>query len=110
MRLVDDPVNHRAHGAHRVILGCLCGLGVLCGPLAGPLGAAQKTAAAKSADRAALAAMDYVEIEQLVARYAYALDTAADRGQAFARLFTPDGVLRVTGARGYEIKGREQLA
>ena len=61
-------------------------------------------------DRSALTATDYVEIEQLVARYAFALDTAGDRGQTFARLFTPDGVFRVAGSRPYEIKGRDQLA
>jgi hypothetical protein len=72
------------------------------------LGAAQK--AVKNADRPALTATDYVEIEQLAARYAFALDTAADRGQEFARLFTPDGIFRTAGSRPYEIKGREQLA
>ena len=32
-------------------------------------------------------AADYVEIQQLVARYAYAVDTHADNGNAYAELF-----------------------
>jgi hypothetical protein len=50
-----------------------------------------------------LTAADYVEIQQLVARYAYAVDTHSDNGYAYADLFTPDGVFGKT-------KGREALA
>ena len=50
-----------------------------------------------------LTAADYVEIQQLVARYAYAVDTHADNGYAYADLFTPDGVFGKT-------RGREALA
>jgi hypothetical protein len=50
-----------------------------------------------------LTAADYVEIQQLVARYGYAVDTHADNGYAYADLFTPDGVFGKT-------KGREALA
>jgi len=39
-----------------------------------------------------LTALDYVEIQQLVARYAYAIDTCGDNGYDYARLYTPDGV------------------
>ena len=39
-----------------------------------------------------LTAADYVEIQQLVARYAYAVDTHADDGYAYADLFASDGV------------------
>jgi hypothetical protein len=52
-----------------------------------------------------LTAMDYVQIRQLVARYAYALDTAGNNGYDFADLFTPDGQFIDPNA-----KGREQLA
>lgn len=38
-----------------------------------------------------LTALDYAEIQQLYARYAFAYDTAEDNGYAYARLFTPDG-------------------
>jgi hypothetical protein len=51
----------------------------------------------------ALTAMDYVEIQQLVARYPYALDTHADNGYMYANLFAPDGTFGTT-------KGREALA
>ena len=58
----------------------------------------------------ALMAMDYVEIQQLVARYGYALDTAADKGRAYAGLFTADGTFKAKLSQPYEIKGRDQLA
>jgi hypothetical protein len=63
-----------------------------------------------SAAPTALTAMDYIEIRQLVARTAYALDTAADKGRTFAGLFTPDGILTSKTPRPYEVKGRDQLA
>ena len=50
-----------------------------------------------------LTAADYIEIQQLVARYGYAVDTHADNGYAYADLFAPDGVFGKT-------KGREALA
>ena len=49
--------------------------------------------------------MDYVALRQLVARHAWALDSGADNGYAFADLFTPDGEFVHPDA-----KGREQLA
>ena len=59
----------------------------------------------------ALTPLDYIEIQQLVARYAYALDTGANDGTSsvYAGLFTPDGVF-VGGSSGRIAKGREQLA
>jgi hypothetical protein len=51
-----------------------------------------------------LTAADYVEIQQLVARYAYAVDTHADNGNAYADLFAPDGVF------GGKTTGRDALA
>jgi hypothetical protein len=50
-----------------------------------------------------LTAADYIEIQQLVARYSYAVDTHADNGYSYADLFTTDGVFGKT-------KGREALA
>ena len=50
-----------------------------------------------------LTAADYVEIQQLVSRYGYALDTHADNGYAYADLFTVDGAFGNT-------QGREALA
>lgn len=53
-----------------------------------------------------LTAADYVEIQQLVARYAYAVDTHADNGYAYADLFAPDGVFGGASTT----TGREALA
>jgi hypothetical protein len=50
-----------------------------------------------------LTAADYVEIQQLVARYAFALDTGADNGYMFADLFAP-------GATFGGVSGREAIA
>src|SRR6187551_3138720 len=58
---------------------------------------------AKTAAPASFTGADYAEIQQLVARYPYAVDTHADNGYAYADLFAPDGTFGQT-------KGREQLA
>jgi hypothetical protein len=60
---------------------------------------------AQSKPAPALTAMDYVQIRQLVSRYAYALDTGGNNGYDFADLFTPDGAFIDPNA-----KGREALA
>ncbi|HEY7331198.1 MAG TPA: nuclear transport factor 2 family protein [Gemmataceae bacterium] len=52
-----------------------------------------------------LTPMDYIEIRQLVNRYAFALDTGSNNGYDYADLFAPDGEFM----RPYA-KGREQLA
>jgi SnoaL-like domain len=54
-----------------------------------------------------LTTRDRIEINQLAARYAFALDTRADDGMAFADLFAPDG--EFVGIRG-SAKGRDKLA
>src|SRR5688572_604190 len=41
---------------------------------------------------ATLSPQDYIEIQQLVARYPYALDGGLGRGAVYADLFTADGV------------------
>ena len=61
--------------------------------------------AAQSKPAPALTAMDYVQIRQLVSRYAYALDTGGNNGYDFADLFTADGEFIDPNA-----SGREQLA
>jgi hypothetical protein len=38
-----------------------------------------------------LTPMDYIQINQLTNRYAYAVDTGADQGGMYAGLFAPDG-------------------
>lgn len=40
-----------------------------------------------------LTALDYVEIQQLYARYSHGVDSGADNGAAFTRAFAPDGAL-----------------
>lgn len=59
-----------------------------------------------------LTALDYIEIQQLVLKYARALDTCSNNGYDYADLFTPDGVFAplVTGQRSVRFQGREQLA
>jgi hypothetical protein len=49
-------------------------------------------------------AADYLEIQQLVARYPYAVDMHGGDGSAYAALFTPDGNF------GTQAKGTTQLA
>jgi hypothetical protein len=39
---------------------------------------------------------DYIEVQQLAARYPYALDRGTDNGKTYAALFTADGVFRGT--------------
>jgi len=54
-------------------------------------------------DAPGLTAADYVEIQQLVARYGFALDTGADDGYMFADMFAPGGTFIKT-------QGRDELA
>jgi SnoaL-like protein len=61
-----------------------------------------------AASFAGLTAADYIEIRQLAARYAYAVDTGADNGNVYASLFAPDGAFADRMNR--ETKGREALA
>ena len=61
-----------------------------------------------SAKVMALSAMDYIQIKQLVNRYAFALDTGSRNGYDYADLFSSDGVFD-SNSRG-PVKGRDQLA
>jgi SnoaL-like protein len=67
------------------------------------LGAASFVHAQQKVAGGTLTAADYIEIQQLVARYGYAVDTHADNGYGYADLFAADGVFG-------NIKGREALA
>jgi hypothetical protein len=60
----------------------------------------------------ALTALDYIEIEQLIAKYARAIDTCTNNGYDYADLFTPDGALvpSFDGKPGTPIQGRDRLA
>jgi hypothetical protein len=56
-----------------------------------------------------LTALDYIEIEQLNRKYAWAIDTCENDGFAYADLYTPDGAF-IDGQTGKRWQGREQLA
>ena len=59
-----------------------------------------------------LTALDYIEIQQLVAKYARAIDTCSNNGYDYADLYTPDGIFlpMVNGRSIPGIQGRERLA
>ena len=61
---------------------------------------------------AQLTALDYFEIQQLVARYARAIDTCSNNGYDYADLFAPDGYFAPAqnGKVGNKFQGRERLA
>ena len=71
------------------------------------LAAAASPAAAK--DAAPLTALDYIEIQQLVNRYAFAIDNCTNNGYDYADLYTPDGVF-YWGVGSRKSVGREELA
>jgi hypothetical protein len=62
---------------------------------------------AKTSPRASLTPQDYLDLQQLVNRYAYAMDSAADDGKSYADLFTEDGEFVAPGGT---TKGRAGLA
>jgi hypothetical protein len=73
-------------------------------PPSEPMPAAVRVStAAPRGSAAELSSEDHVEIQQLLARYAFALDTADANGYTYADLFTPDGTFNGTS-------GREALA
>lgn len=77
------------------------------------LGAATSQAqTAPSSAAPALAASDYLEIEQLVYKYGWALDSGDNNGFAYADLYTADGTFTGTnqGPSGRSYQGRENLA
>ena len=57
----------------------------------------------------ALTALDYIEIQQLVAKYSYAIDGCTNNGYDYADLFTPDGTF-YWSVGGRQSVGREELA
>jgi len=60
----------------------------------------------------ALTALDYIEIQQLVSKYARAIDTCSNNGYDYADLFTVDGVFASDqdGKAIDRARGREKLA
>jgi hypothetical protein len=70
------------------------------------------TAYAQKTGPAQLTALDYLQIQQLVAKYARAIDTCSNNGYDYADLFTPDGYFApsMNGKVDLKFQGREQLA
>ena len=75
---------------------------------------AQQSAGGSSNQAMALTAQDYIDIQQLAARYAYAIDKCTNSGYDYADLYTPDGVFSVTDENGVpaaaRFEGRDRLA
>jgi hypothetical protein len=69
--------------------------------------ASGQTDAQTAAGATTLTALDYAELQRLYPAYAHSYDSCADSGQAFARLFTSDGVFVLPN--GKKMEGREQL-
>src|SRR5262245_25734742 len=76
------------------------------------LPAQQRDVATASASRGALSTLDYIEIQQLVRRSAWALDSGDTYGYAYADLCTPDGTFvgSSQGSAVATLQGRDQLA
>ncbi len=74
------------------------------------LGFFSATAHAQTAP--ALSTSDYLDIEQLVNKYGWALDSGENNGFAYADLYTADGIFTGTnqGPKGRSYQGRENLA
>ncbi len=81
---------------------------VLCGSIAPPASVLAQRGAATPSAATSLTPFDYIEIRQLVARYAYAVDTGADEGRVYASLFAADGAF--ADRTGRETTGRDALA
>lgn len=69
-------------------------------------------AAAMAQKPTALTAMDYIEIQQLVAKYAKFIDSCSNNGYDYADLYTADGqfIPVIGGKPATGIQGREKLA
>ena len=57
-------------------------------------------------------ALDYIQIQQLIAKYARAIDTCSNNGYDYADLYTPDGAFipDVPGKQVPAVRGRDKLA
>lgn len=70
------------------------------------------TACVEKSDPTELTALDYFQIQQLVSKYARAIDTCSNNGYDYADLFTSDGFFTpsMNGKVDVKFQGREQLA
>ena len=76
--------------------------------------AATLSGTANAAQTTKLTALDYIEIQQLSSRYAFAIDTCTNKGYDYADLYTEDGEFGVSQEWGKPgrvfAKGRDALA
>ncbi|HVZ20674.1 MAG TPA: nuclear transport factor 2 family protein [Vicinamibacterales bacterium] len=74
--------------------------------------ASKEEGAQNSTAPRSLTALDYVELQQLVARYAWANDTCGHNGYDYADLYTDDGWFSSmqNGKLGQKFQGRDRLA
>jgi hypothetical protein len=67
-----------------------------------------------AAEPVKLTALDYIEIQQLSAKYSFAIDKCSNNGYDYADLYTPDGEFGVSEEWGKQgrvfAKGRDALA
>lgn len=95
----DGSAGISRSGAWR--LGLSVGLtAFVCIVFAAAVGGQQRGAAQNQA--AALTAMDYIEIQQLVSSYPYGLDGNTDNGESYANLFAPGAVFGRPRTEGHE--------
>jgi hypothetical protein len=73
---------------------------------------AQERSSGTSAKNMVLTPQDYIDIQQLVARYAYEIDNCTNNGYDYADLYTADGWFSASrdGRVGNKSQGREKLA
>ena len=87
---------------------------ICAGTLALVIVQAQEKGGKSSTKAMVLTAQDYIEIQQLVARYAYAIDKCTNSGYDYADLYTPDGVFSIADENGVpgtaRFEGRDRLA
>jgi hypothetical protein len=103
MRMLQIGEYRRSVMAWVVVVGALAALAAL---------DAQQKAAQRSAKPMTLTAMDYIEIQQLVARYAHTIDSCSNNGYDYADLYTADGWFASSrnGRVGAKSQGRDKLA
>ena len=93
---------------HYAMILVVLGVGILSAAVA----RAQQDAKAKRPVK--LTTMDYIEIQQLAARYPFLIDTCTNSGYDYADLYTDDGEFSVSQEWGKEgprkTKGRDALA
>ena len=93
-----------------MVVAIVVGMGVaVC---VGVAGQAQQSQPKASSPPMELTAMDYIQIQQLVAKYAEYIDTCSNNGYDYADLFAPDGYFAPfqNGQLGRKAQGREALA